>query len=272
MSKQGELKKPGFLGKIFLNEWVILSMIVVNSLLLFLISFDDFPGIQILHYLDFTLTLFFTFEILYKLKYYGIKKYFKEGWHTFDFVVVFISLPSLVEIFLVDNPGISFLLLFRLLRVTRAFRLMRFVPNIDRLLSGLKRAFKASAFVFLGLGIYNFLLAVLTCQLFREIDPTHFGNPLLAYYSVFRIFTVEGWNDIPDAIAATSTFWTGMFTRLYFVLVVLTGGIIGFSIVNAIFVDEMTFDNTEEVEARVEELHKKVDRLTELLEKQQEKP
>ena len=244
-------------------------MILLNSAILFIVSFDDIPGVRYLHYLDFALTVFFACEIGYKLWYYGVKGeggYFKDGWRIFDFIVVAISLPSLVEIFLVDSPGITFLLLFRLLRVSRAFRLMRFVPNIDRLLSGLKRAFKASAFVFLGIGIYNFLLAVLSCQLFREVAPDYFGNPLISYYSIFQIFTIEGWNDIPDTIAAGSGFWSGMGIRLYFIGVVFTGGIIGFSIVNAIFVDEMTFDNTEEVETRVEELHKKVDRLMELLE------
>ena len=51
------------------------------------------------------------------------------------------------------------------------------------------------------------------------------------------------------------------FIHAYFVLIVLSGGIFGFSIVNAIFVDEMMKDNNDDLEAKVDELNRKMDRI-----------
>ena len=49
--------------------------------------------------------------------------------------------------------------------------------------------------------------------------------------------------------------------RGYFIISVLTGGILGLSLANAIFVDEMTVDNTLTVEKMVSDLHREMNRL-----------
>ncbi|MDA0196374.1 MAG: hypothetical protein O2887_14970 [Bacteroidetes bacterium] len=76
---------------------------------------------------------------------------------------------------------------------------------------------------------------------------------------------MEGWNEIPRAIVENTEpgSWAPGFARLFFVFVVLTGGIFGFSIVNAIFVDEMVMDNNDGLEAKVDKLTEKVDKLLE---------
>ena len=144
---------------------------------------------------------------------------------------------------------------------------MRFIPNIHKLMAGVIRAFRASIFVLVALFIYNVLLAVLSSYMFRTYAPEYFGNPLISLYSIFQIFTLEGWNEIPTAIIqnAEPGSWTPAFVRLFFALVVLTGGIFGFSIVNAIFVDEMVMDNTDEMEAKVDLLNEKINKLLENL-------
>ena len=45
-------------------------------------------------------------------------------------------------------------------------------------------------------------------------------------------------------------------TRVYFIIVVLTGGIFGMSLANAVFVDEMTSDNTQLVEEKMDMLQR----------------
>lgn len=142
-------------------------------------------------------------------------------------------------------------------------RFMRFIPNINQMMAGIQRAFKASAFVFAALLVYNVLLAILSTYIFHGEDPYHFGDPFRSLYTIFQMFTLEGWNEIPEAIEANAEpgSWKVPFARLFFLLVVMTGGIFGFSIVNAIFVDEMIMDNNNELEEKVDQLNEKLDRL-----------
>lgn len=51
--------------------------------------------------------------------------------------------------------------------------------------------------------------------------------------------------------------------RIFFVVAVLVGGILGLSLANAVFVDEMMMDNTENLERKVDALTEEVRRLRE---------
>jgi len=257
-----------FLSKIFLNESVIIYCIILNSIILF---FLGFPGLEThfaLEVVDLFFTVFFTLEAIYKVRMYGWYLYIRNGWNRFDFILVLLSLPSLFEVAHIF-PDISFLLAFRLLRILRILRFLRFIPNIQQMFAGIQRAFRASIFVLIVLFIYNVLLSVLSTFLFREMAPDYFGNPFLSLFSIFQIFTVEGWQEIPTEMLADTDLSPaiGGAIRFYFVLVVLTGGIFGFSIVNAIFVDEMVQDNNDDLEAKVDQLNKKVDFLLRALQK-----
>lgn len=254
------------LRKIFLNEIIIIYVIVANSILLFAMGFPELHEVRLLDRIDHFFTFFFLTELILKVYYYGWKEYISSSWNRFDFILVVISLPSMLELF-ISLPDISYLLVFRLLRVLRILRFLRFIPNITGMLEGIKRAARASVFVLIVLLIYNLLLAVLSSYFFHDVAPEFFANPLLSFYSIFQIFTVEGWNEIPATIVANTPgqFWTPFLTRVYFLMIVLTGGIFGISIVNAIFVDEMTMDNNDALEAKMDALNQKVDELVKQL-------
>lgn len=253
-----------FFQKVFLNEWFIVTAIVGNSIVLFLMGFQQFNNMGLLYGLDHFFTIYFILEVVVKVRSMGWKNYITNGGNQFDFVLVVISMPSIFEMFL-QLPDMSYLLVFRLLRVLRILRFMRFIPNIKQMMAGIQRAFKASAFVFAALLIYNVLLAILSTYIFHAEDPYHFGDPFRSLYTIFQMFTLEGWHEIPQAIEANAEpgSWKIPFSRLFFLVVVMTGGIFGFSIVNAIFVDEMVMDNNNEVEAKLDELTRKVDQLLE---------
>ena len=51
---------------------------------------------------------------------------------------------------------------------------------------------------------------------------------------------------------------TGILVRGYFVLAVLVGGILGLSLTNAVFVDEMTADNNDRLEQMVSDLREEL--------------
>lgn len=255
--------------KIFLNERIILGIILLNAIVMFLIAFDELANIFVLEWLDNLFTAFFLLEMVVKVSLYSWRVYIKDRWNVFDAVITLISLPSFLLLIYQNVPDLSYLLVFRVVRVAKFFRFLRFIPHIQEMLSGIQRAFKASLFVFLVLFIYNFIISLLSCFLFKQLVPEYFGNPIDSFYSIFKIFTVEGWYEIPDKIAEKSNFFTGALAKGYFVVIVLTGGIFGFSIVNAIFVDEMVRDNNDALEQKVNELHEKIDKL---LQQQQEKP
>lgn len=248
--------------KAFLNEWFIITAIIGNSIVLFLMGFQEFKGMNVLYTLDHFFTFYFILEVIVKVYSMGWRTYIIDRGNQFDFVLVVISMPSIFEIF-VQLPDMSYLLVFRLLRVLRMLRFMRFIPNIHHMMEGIQRAFKASAFVFAALLVYNVLLAILSTYIFQAEDPYHFGDPFRSLYTIFQMFTLEGWHEIPQAIEANAEpgSWKAPFSRLFFLLVVMTGGIFGFSIVNAIFVDEMIMDNNDELEEKVDRLNEKIDRL-----------
>lgn len=245
-----------------MNEWLIVGAILLNSFLIFMMGFEGWHDNPFMSLLDHSFTIFFILEIVVKVAFNGWRSYIGKSWNRFDFILVAISIPSLFEL-VIHIPDISYLLVFRLLRVLRILRFMRFIPNISQMISGVVRAFRASIFVFVAIFIYNVLLAVLSSYMFREAAPQFFSNPVISLYSVFQVFTLEGWNEIPAAIVMNMDpeSWSGPLTRLFFVFIVLTGGIFGMSIVNAIFVDEMVRDNNDDLENKIEELSKKIDLL-----------
>jgi voltage-gated sodium channel len=112
----------------------------------------------------------------------------------------------------------------------------------------------------------------LTATLFyRELSPEQFGNPARSFYSIFRLFTIEGWHEFPASLAAAGLSDASLvWTRLFFMAGVLICGMLGFSLANAVFIDEMTMDNTNLLESKVDELsgrlaslEGKIDRLME---------
>ncbi len=253
------------LKRIFLSEKVILFAILLNAAILFLLSFPNWKNDPNLHWVDNFFIFFFLAEMVVKLYYWGSKKYFSDTWNRFDFFLVMASLPALMALFF-PIPNTSILLVFRMLRLVRLSKFLWFIPNMKHILVGLGRALKASFFVLIALAFLNILLSVLSCQLFSTQSPD-FSDPINASYTIFQLFTIEGWHEITNrAVAGQDSSTVIGFTRLYFVIVVLFGGVFGLSLANAIFVDEMIIDNNKELEDKIDHLQEKIDKLQQLLE------
>ncbi|MFT6937093.1 MAG: voltage-gated sodium channel [Saprospiraceae bacterium] len=112
----------------------------------------------------------------------------------------------------------------------------------------------------------NFVLSILTTHFYGQLAPDLFGNPLKSFYTIFQLFTLEGWNEIPKTIEqATDSSITIFLTRVYFAFIVLLGGIFGMSLANAIFVDEMTLDNNEVIEEQLNRMENQIKELKDLI-------
>ena len=256
--------KPNYLTRLFLSEKFILSLIVLNALTIMLAAFSDIPKdiASVTLVVDNIITALFITEMLVKIKEWGSITYFGSNWNVFDFILIVISIPAFVSwIFNLPLTGLSFFLIFRILRVFKSFRFIKFVPGMGSLIKGVHRALKSSMVIILGFSIYLFIIGILSCYLFRNIAPEHFGNPLKSFYCIFGIFTMEGWAEIPAIISANASPFIGLLTKLYFVFIVVTGGIFGLSLVNSIFVEAMLSDNTDDIQNKVNEIDRKVDEL-----------
>jgi len=253
------------LKKLFLNEKFILLLILLNAITIFISGFELLPNQRfVFQLIDNSITILFVIEILVKFNEYGIKKYFTQNWNRFDFILVVLSLPTLIAyLFNIEITSISFLLVFRVMRLFKSFRFLKFIPDIDNLIKGIIRALKSSIIVLFGFIIYIFIIGIITFYLFKGTSTEYFGNPLTSLYSIFKIFTVEGWFEIPEAITKGLSPILSLFTYLYFIFIVITGGIFGLSLVNSIFVDAMVSDNNDTLEDKVDILTKKIDKLLE---------
>lgn len=251
-------KVLGFL----VQEAVVLTVILLNTIALVL---DGFPQIHAeygdwLHAFDYCCLLYYLFEVVVKTNLMGIRAYWKNAWNKFDFTIVVLAMPLLFDPFVEDGfEGAEAVILLRLGRFLRFFRMLRFIPNATQIWKGVIRSLKASVGVFLVLILLNLILAMGANLLFKDYAPEHFGDPYVSYYSMFKVFTIEGWFEIPDELASRGLDdWHLFLVRCYFGFSVIVGGILGFSLANAVFVDEMTADNNDELEAMVVELRQEM--------------
>ena len=249
-----------FLEKTLLNDHVVLVVILINSVVIYLIE----SGIShpLLSILDIACIVIFLLEMIAKQVCFGARNYWRDGWNKLDGVLVFLSLPSLVVPFLdVTTYNFSTILILRLLRVIRFLRVFHFFPNIAQIGAGLKRALRDSGVVLFGFGVLLVLFGLINCSLYREVVPEYFATPLRSIYSVFRVFTVEGWYEIPDAVAAATSPLVGKITRFYFCCLLAAFGILGLSFINSVFVDAMVADNNDDLKVQLDRMEKQQTRL-----------
>lgn len=249
--------------KLFLKDRFILVLILINAAVLFIGGYNTTDNQKHIFFLiDNIITSLFIIELIIKFNEYGVKGYFKSGWNRLDFILIILSAPALISfVFNIQIFDVSFLLVFRIFRVFKAFRFFKFIPNVGGLIADVKRALDTSLFILIGFLIYIFIVGTLSFYLFNGSDTEYFTSPMISLYSTFKIFTIEGWYEIPEQICANYSSLATFFTYFYFIFVVVTGGIIGISLVNSIFVDSMLSDNTDDIEKKIDALDIKLNEL-----------
>lgn len=245
--------------RIFTNEKIILGAILANTVILFFGGFNAKSSLQ--EYCDAFFTIFFLIEACVKLRILGRRGYFKEAWNIFDFFILCLAIPSTIFNFTDIDINTNAFFCLRTIRAFKMFMMFRFVPNIENIFKGLKLALKASAVVCCGFFVFLLICSILSSALFCDYAPQYFGNPAISLYSTFRLFTIEGWYELPDAIAENASMTIGIFARAYFIILLFIGGIIGMSLINSIFVDTMVSDNNDEVLKKLKEIEEQIKQL-----------
>lgn len=249
--------------KFLIGEPIVLSIIALNVFSVFISAFPSLPlSIRIFfEWIDYACMVYFVIEAILKIAVLRFGNYWRSSWNKFDLIIVLLGIPLLLNPPFMGAPLGAYAIapLLRMGRFMRFIRVMRFVPNAAHIWIGVVRALKASVGVFMVLLGLNLILAMGANLLFGSSMPQYFGNPIISAYTLFKVFTIEGWYEIPDLLAENgaplSQVW-GM--RIYFMITVLVGGILGLSLANAVFVDEMTTDNNDELEAMVVELRQEL--------------
>lgn len=243
------------LKNIFLNDKFVMFVIFLNAVVLFMEECNVY--FSALHVIDISCTCFFLVEMLVKLLTYRLKMYFSSGWNVLDLILILISLPSLVTLFIPINIlSLDSLLVLRVLRAFRFFRTIHLFPDFSKIAQNFMKALKKSSSIFVGFIIFLFIFAMVNTSLFGEHAPELFGTPLESLYTTFQVFTGEGWNEIPYIVSSKMTMFSEGMVKLYFSIVLVFGGIIGLSLVNSIFVDAMVEDNNDPIEERLDRIEK----------------
>lgn len=253
------MKNKGILKSFFTNDKIMLALVVINTITIFIGGYNKTARAFV--WIDSLFTILFLIEALVKINYHGWKEYWKDGWNKFDFIITLIAIPSLMNIFVETGVATNILLSLRSLRIFKSFRLLKFIPNINGLLKGIGLAMKASFIVSIAFVVLLLIISILSSTLFGKVAPELFEDPGVSLFTIFRLFTGDGWSEIPTEIAENSSEFVGRLVRIVFAVMFFLGGILGLSLVNSIFVDAMAEDNNDEVLQKLEELEKKLDSL-----------
>lgn len=239
--------------------------IILYAALIFLDAFPDIHVVfgNIVDIAIWSLTAYFVVEVTARISLIGAKKYFSAIGNVTDFIIVAVGFIAVTLPFLnLINIGI--------LRLTRLFKLLRmfkFIPHAEIVYTNIGRALRASGAIFFLLFLMMFVFSLMANAMFSEAMPQYFGDPISSLYSIFTVFSVENWNDIPDE-ATQIGLQSAWIIRGFFIFVLISGGFIGLSLANAVFVDEMVRDNHDEMEKKIEaliELNKKQNGMIESL-------
>ncbi|KAG0427118.1 hypothetical protein HPB47_025792, partial [Ixodes persulcatus] len=185
-------------------EYFIMVLIVLNTVLL-MMKFHYASDLysDILSYLNMAFTILFLLECIFKFMAYGCKNFFKNPWHTFDFITV---IGSIIDV-LVMETGLNFFSVgfLRLFRAARLIKLLRQGYTIRILLWTFIQSFKALPYVCLLIAMLFFIYAIIGMQVFGNIgfDPdtelnrhNNFQSFFQSLILLFRCATGEAWQAI----------------------------------------------------------------------------
>lgn len=174
--------------KIF--EFSVVAVIIISALEIGAKTFElTDSAISITHILDTLITIFFLFEITIRFIADENKKhFFKSGWNVFDTLVVAISLIPINDA--------EMALLARLVRIFRVLRMVSVVPELRVLINSLIKALPQLGYVILLMFIIFYIYAAFGSFVFKDINPTLWGDIAISMLTLFRIMTFEDWTDI----------------------------------------------------------------------------
>jgi voltage-gated sodium channel len=165
--------------------------------------------------LDRAIQLVFVLELAIRLVAFWprLPRFFRDGWNTFDFVIVAASfLPA---------SG-AYATVGRLARLARAGRLFSRVPELRLLIETMLRSIPSMAHVVMLLLVLLYIYAVLGVHLLGAGDPDRWATLPRAGLTLVGVLTLEGWVEVQEAALAVTP-WAWVYFLSFIVLAVFVG-------------------------------------------------
>lgn len=262
----------------FYNESLILGLILINTGVIYLHSFDSLSEYwRLLIFTDHIFTVYFLTELVVKIFWSregimrnfstGIKDYFTDPWHKVDFLAISCSVPSLIIALFSNLTLLEFFVVFRALRIFKLIRVIEFIPNANEIARSVFIALRSISFIIISFLIYTTIVSLINVSLFKHNSPQYFANGFESFFTTFKVFSGDGFTDVVNNIAAHASPLKIYFTKFYFVAIVLTGSILGLSLINSVFIEEMNRKSKNTVEKGLSNIEKMHDKMISLEEK-----
>jgi voltage-gated sodium channel len=255
-----KIRKP------IINDQILLILILTNTLVIFLHSFDGLKQyFYFLDILDVIFTIIFIWEIsIHIVQSSGVnvaekfKNFHNDKWNKIDFYSVLLAVPSIGVLFVDDLEIFAGFTVLRSLRIFKILRAIEFIPEGKEISSKLLKALKGVFFIIVAFIIYSTIVSLISVTLFKSSGPSFFSNAFDSFFTIFKVFSGDGFSDVVAEIISNSSLEFGYFTKFYFVMIVFTGSILGLSLINSVFIDQMSnFDKKGESE--INSLENKLD-------------
>jgi voltage-gated sodium channel len=178
------------------------------------------------------------------------KDFHNDKWNKIDFYSVLLASPSIGVLFTEDLEIFAGFTALRSLRIFKILRVIEFIPEGKKISSKLLKALKGVFFIMVVFIIYSTITSLISVTLFKSSSPSFFSNAFDSFYTMFKIFSGDGYSDVVADIVSNSSVEFGYFTKLYFVMIVFTGSILGLSLINSVFIDQMSSFNEKDEKQR----------------------
>ena len=209
-----------------LFQFSVVTIIILNAILIGATTYKLDPlFLEVIHFLDYVITIFFVIEILIRFIGEPIKSnFFKDGWNIFDTIIVTISL--------IPIPNNSSFLVLRLLRVFRVLRLISVIPELKQIIEAILQSIKRVFFVSLLLFIILYIYATMGAILFSEDEPSRWGDLGISLITLFQVLTLSSWETV--MLPLQEIYW---WSWIYFFSFIIICAITILNLVIAILVD-----------------------------------
>ncbi|XP_046854592.1 voltage-dependent T-type calcium channel subunit alpha-1G-like [Xenia sp. Carnegie-2017] len=195
---------------------------------------------NILETVNVVFTSIFAIEMLIKIAAFGPYGYIKDAYNLFDGVIVIVSFMDILADS--DTSGLSVMRSFRVLRI---FKLVRFMPELQRQLAVMVRTLDNVMSFLALLALFVFTSSIFGMHLFGGkfqfanedgqlvTSRANFDTLFWALVTVFQILTEADWNVVLfDGIRSLSS-WSS----LYFIFIMVIGDFILFNLLVSIIVE-----------------------------------
>jgi voltage-gated sodium channel len=273
-------------------RYFILFLILTTGVI---VGLETYPTINsqyegLFHIIDQVIIYIFLVEIVLKLLSMGQKpwEYFQDPWNVFDFIIVAVCF--------IPTFDAHFVAVLRMARILRVFRVISIFPKLQILVNALLKSIPSMGYVVVLLFLIFYIYAVMGSFIFAEGDPVHFGSLHLSMITLFKVLTLEGWTDIlniqiygsTDPSAKNALEEVSYWSLAYFISFILLGAMIIMNLFIGVIMNSMQESHAEleksllqkemagsgtqgvvkNLEFKIDELKKDIQKLSELLNKQ----